>query len=222
MSIATLILGQSGTGKTASMRDMNPAQTFLIQTIRKPVSFKAPGWSYATKEHPNGNIFASDNSQTIICLMRKITRPVIVIDDFQYLLANEFMRRSEEKGYDKFTEIARHAWDVLTEASSLGNDTRVYVLSHTEEDQGGTTKIKTIGKLLDEKITPEGMFTTVLRTSVIDGDYAFTTQNNGRDTVKSPMGMFAEPRIPNDLAAVDKAIVNFYSITTKPSNQPTH
>ncbi|MEJ2767586.1 ATP-binding protein [Mycetohabitans sp. B46] len=212
MSIATLVLGQSGTGKSTSLCKMDPAHTLLIQTIRKPLPFRAAGWAYHTKEKA-GNIFVSDQSQKIITIMQHTKRKVIVLDDFQYMLANEFMRRSDERGFDKFTEIGRHAWDVLCAAGTLPNDVRVYVFSHTEEDQSGTTKIKTIGKMLDEKITIEGMFTIVLRTDVSDGTYTFTTRNNGRDTVKSPMGLFESERIPNDLSAVDHAITAFYELT---------
>lgn len=212
MSIATLILGQSGTGKSTSLRSMDASQTLLIQTIRKPLPFRSKGWAYRSKEQPAGNIFVTDSSNEIIAIMRKTQRKVIVLDDFQYMLANEFMRRSDERGFDKFTEIGRHAWDVLSAAGTLADDVRVYVLSHTEEDQSGTTKIKTIGKMLDEKITCEGMFTIVLRTDVTDGEYTFTTRNNGRDTVKSPMGLFDADRIPNDLAFVDGAVTAFYEL----------
>lgn len=214
MSIATLILGQSGTGKSTSLRKMDAAQTLLIQTIKKPLPFRGNGWSRRSKDNPAGNIFVTDKSDEIITIMRKTQRKVIVLDDFQYMLANEFMRRSEERGFDKFTEIGRHAWDVLSAAGTLDDDVRVYVLSHTEEDQAGNTKIKTIGKMLDEKITIEGMFTIVLRTDVTDGEYTFTTRNNGRDTVKSPMGLFDADRVPNDLAYVDGAIAAFYEMTT--------
>lgn len=214
MSIATLILGQSGTGKSSAMRSMDPAQTLLIQTIKKPLPFRASGWSRVSVEGKARNIFVTDKSDEIIAIMRKTQRKVIVLDDFQYMLANEFMRRSDERGFDKFTEIGRHAWDVLSAAGTLADDVRVYVLSHTEEDQSGNTKIKTIGKMLDEKITIEGMFTIVLRTDVSDGEYSFTTRNNGRDTVKSPMGLFESERIPNDLAHVDGAITAFYEFTT--------
>jgi len=191
---------------------MDPTQTLLIQTIRKPLPFHAPTWHYISKETPQGNKRVSDQWETIITWMHKTQRKIIVIDDFQYLLANEFMRRSHERGYERFIEIGRHAWDVLSAASALPEDVRVYLLSHTEEEANGHIKIKTIGKLLDEKITVEGLFTIVLRTEVNQGQYTFTTQNNGRDTVKSPIGLFETERIDNDLAQIDKHIVNFYGI----------
>ena len=145
--------------------------------------------------------------------MRKTQRPIIVIDDLQYLLATEFMDRAHEKGYDKFTEMARHYYDVLQAATTLPPEKRVYLLSHTDTSDTGQTKAKTIGKLLDEKITVEGLVTIVLRTHVINGQYVFSTKNNGADTVKSPLGLFDDEHIPNDLAAVDAAISTYYEIS---------
>ena len=214
MSIATLIIGESGTGKSSSMRNLNPADTLLIQSIRKPLPFKAPGWGVFDKEkNAAGNIFVTDNHAQIKAIMSKTSRKVIVIDDFQYMLANEFMRRSEEVGFQKFTDLARHAWEVFGHASTLADDVRVYFLSHSDTNDSGHTKCKTIGKLLDEKITVEGMFTVVLRTAVDGGQYQFRTRNSGFDTVKSPIGMFDYDVIPNDLKAVDEAICAYYDIT---------
>lgn len=212
MSVATFILGESGTGKSSALRNMDPANTLLLQAVRKPLPFRAAGWKYFDKEvSPDGNIMVTDSSADIIRLMAKTKRSVIIIDDFQYILANEFMRRSDEKGFDKFTDIGRHAWDILTAANNLSEDKRVYILGHTDTDDQGRTRAKTIGKLLNDKITIEGMFTIVLRTIVRDGDYYFATKNNGSDTVKAPMGLFADDLIANDLAAVDAAICEYYN-----------
>ncbi|MCR4301265.1 MAG: ATP-binding protein [Sulfuricaulis sp.] len=214
MSIATLILGESGSGKSTSLRNMNAVETLLIQSVRKPLPFRSTEWKPFDKEAKSGNIFVSDDSRTICTLMQKTKRPIIVIDDFQYLLANEYMRRSEEKGFEKFSDIGRHAWDVLTAASNLPDHVRVYILGHTQSDEFGRVRVKTIGKLLDEKITVEGMFSIVLRSQVRDGEYLFSTHNSGQDTVKSPIGLFDTDTIPNDLAAVDAAICDYYSLTT--------
>lgn len=221
MSIATLILGESGTGKSASLRNLDPNQTLLIQAIKKPLPFRSGGdWRPYTRSPDGkvtkGNIIVSDKAATIERALRTTTQPIVVIDDWQYMLANEYMRRSEEKGYEKFSEIARHAWDVLIAATSLEPHRRVYILTHSTTDEMGHTKTKTIGKLLDEKITVEGMFSIVLRTHVVDGDYHFSTQNNGLDTVKSPMGLFTERLIHNDLALVDAAICDYYDIQDAP------
>lgn len=211
MSIATMILGQSGTGKSTSLRNLDPTNTLLIQCVRKPLPFKS-GWVEASKEHPSGNIVVRSDSAKIVEAMQKTTREIIVVDDFQYLLAQEFMARSSEKGYEKFTEMARHYYDVLMCASSLAPNKRVYLLSHTDTSESGQVKAKTIGKLLDEKITVEGLLTIVFRTHVINGNYLFSTRNNGQDTVKTPMDMFSDEFIENDLSAVDGVICEYYDI----------
>lgn len=211
MSIATLVLGESGTGKSTSLRNMDPEKALLIQSIRKPLPFKAKGWGHFDKEkNPKGNIFVQDNADTIIALMYRTQRKVIVLDDFQYVLANEYMRRTQETGYGKFTDIGKNAWNIFNAAALLPDDVRVYILSHSQADDFGKIKMKTIGKMLDEKITVEGMFSIVLRTVVQNSNYLFATKNNGSDTVKSPIGLFESDLIDNDLATVDQAIFNYY------------
>lgn len=212
MGIVTILLGESGTGKSASMRNMDPANTLLIQAIRKPLPFRSSGWSDITKD--GGNILVSDKSATIANAISKTSRPIVVIDDFQYIMANEFMRRvlDNETGnsaFAKYNEIARYVWDIINAANASSK--RVYILAHTQTDESGKTKIKTIGKLLDEKIVLEGMVTIVLRTHVDGRDYLLRTVNNGNDTVKTPMGMFDADMVPNDLSEIDKAICAYYS-----------
>jgi len=212
MSIATIILGESGSGKTAALRNMKPDETLLIQVVRKPLPFKMAGWK-RQENGEAGNIFVTDNWSKMIEIVTRTKRKVIVVDDFQYLMANEFMRRSDETGFAKFTEIGRHAFDVLNVCNNLPDDVRVYILSHTNTDDNGTTRMKTIGKMLDEKITLEGLFSIVLRSNVEGGTFSLTTVNNGHDTVKSPMGLFDSEKIENDLALVDKAICDYYNVT---------
>lgn len=215
MSIATLILGESGTGKSTSLRNLEPANTLLIQTIHKPLPFRSADWKIRTKNQPNGNIFITDEPNRICDVMQRTQRDVIVIDDYQYIMANEFMRRAKEKGYEKFTDIGEKAWQIFHLATRLPSHKRVYFLAHTETDAFGKTKIKTIGKMLDEKITLEGMVTICLRTQVTDGHYQFSTQNNGSDTVKSPIGLFDSQFIDNDLKFVDDRICEYWDITTQ-------
>lgn len=212
MSIAVMVLGESGTGKTTALRNLDPKQTLLIQTTRKPLPFRAAGWSYFGKDSPTGNMFVADTAERIIALMRKTQRKIIVLDDFQYLLSFAFFRMREEKGFEKFTSIGGYGFDVLTAATSLPDDVRVYILAHTQSDDMGRVKMKTLGKMLDEKLTPEGLFAIVLRTMVVNGNYLFSTRNNGHDTVKTPLHMFLDEMIPNDLEAVDKAVCDYYDI----------
>ncbi len=218
MSVACMILGQSGTGKTTSLRNLNPADVLLIQAVKKPLPFRAKNWVPCTKGNPAGSILVTDNAQTIVGVMQRTHKPIIVIDDFQYILANEFMRRvlDNETGnaaFAKYNEIARNAWDILMTAGRLADETRVYILAHTQEDDNGRIKAKTIGKLLDEKITLEGLLTIVMRTAVINGQYLFSTQNSGSDTVKTPLDMFTDEHIPNDLAVIDNTITDYYAIS---------
>lgn len=201
MGLPVLILGESGTGKSASMRNFNEEDLIVINVANKPLPFKS--------KIKNVN---TDDYREVIQTLRDNKKKIVVIDDAQYLMANEFMRRAREKGYDKFTEIAQNFWLLVDMVKSLPSDQIVYFMAHIERDQNGNEKIKTIGKLLDEKITVEGMFTIVLKTCVADGVYTFVTQNSGHDTVKSPIGMFPSFAIDNDLKYVDEKIRNYYEI----------
>lgn len=201
MAIPVLILGESGTGKSASLRNFEPDDLKVINVANKPLPFKNKFESIST-----------DDYRTIIEELKLNKKKVTVIDDAQYLMANEFMRRATERGFDKFTEIAQNFWTLVNTVKDLPADQVVYFLAHIERDANGNEKIKTIGKLLDEKITVEGMFTIVLKTNVTDGVYSFITQNSGHDTVKSPIGMFPSIVIDNDLKYVDEKIRNYYEI----------
>lgn len=215
MSYACLILGESGTGKTCSLRNLDPKNTLLIQPVRKPLPFRSTGWKEIKQKGDGNNILVCADPQQIIKCMHASPFDVIVVDDWQYILASMYMAARNVKGFDKFTEIGGAGFDIAKAASELGENKRVYVLAHTTSDEFGNTRIKTLGKLLDDKIVVEGMFTTVLRTHVENGRYLFSTQNSGSDTVKSPMGMFSEQYIENDLAAIDRVICDYYGITNE-------
>lgn len=218
MSYACLVLGESGSGKTCSLRNFDPTKCLLIQPLRKPLPFRNNGWKEKTPENPNGNVYVTSNPSYILTAMRRTHADIIIVDDWQYILANQFMARRNEKSFDKFTDIGGVGFDVAKTSSELAENKRVYVLAHTQTDEFGRVRIKTLGKLLDDKIVVEGMFTTVLRTHVENGNYLFSTQNSGSDTVKSPMGMFNEQLIENDLSAVDRTICEFYGLESSPSH----
>lgn len=209
MAIPVLILGESGTGKSASMRNFQPDELAVVNVVGKPLPFRG------RFESLNG-----DSYRQIKKFISATDKKAIVIDDAQYLMANEFMRRATERGYDKFTEIAQNFWDLINAIQKLPEDVVVYVLAHIERDNAGNEKIKTIGKMLDEKITIEGMFTVVLKTVVADGVYNFATQNSGNDTVKSPIGLFTTALIDNDLKVVDTAIREYYYLSAAETPVP--
>lgn len=224
MSEIIAIVGQTGTGKSTSVESLNPKETVIIGIINKPLPFK--GWkkNYTTGIREGGNFIISHDADTIVKVLKFISesRPdvkQIIIDDFQYLMSTEFMNRSNEQGWQKFTDIAKHVWDVINTAKSLRDDLKVFFLTHDEfilENYEPKRKIKTIGKLLDDKVTLEGLFTIVLFTDVSKNkdskllDYRFITQNDGTTTCKSPKGMFEELTIPNDLSFVLSKIDEYY------------
>ena len=212
MSIACMVLGQSGTGKTTSLRNFNPVDVLLIQCIKKPLPFRSPGWKTRQCLKSEGNVIQTSDPALIEKIMRQSPQSIVVIDDYQAVLVNELLLRSTEKGYDKFTDIARNAWNLFNTAGDLADNRRVYILAHTQTDDFGHTKMKTVGKMVDQTLVPEGYFTIVLRTEVINNNYRFSTQTNGQDCCKSPIGMFQDYHIENDLSKVDEAISTFYGI----------
>lgn len=203
MAVSCMVLGISGTGKSASMRNCDKDKFALVNVAKKPLPFR-------------GNFterYDGDSYQEAVNFMKKCKAKSIVIDDAQYLMGNEFMRRVTERGYDKFSEMAQNMWKLLNFINQeLPADKIVYLLGHIERDQDGNEKFKTMGKLIDQCINVEGTCTIVLKTHVADGQYSFLTQNSGHDTVKSPIGMFPSFAIDNDLNYVDEKIRNYYSI----------
>ena len=201
MAIIVMVYGQSGTGKSTSLRNFKPEDVCIVNVSGKPLPFK--------NKHKT---FNTDDYMAIETAIKKAPAKSIVIDDATYLMTGEYMRTAKVTGYQKYTDLALNYYTLVRIAASLPDDKIVYFLGHSDIDNNGNEKFKTIGKLLDEKITLEGMFTIVLKTVVTDGKYQFSTRNNGQDTVKTPMGMFNEPLIDNDLAAVDKAIREYYEL----------
>ena len=201
MATIVMIYGQSGTGKSASLRNFDPKDVGIINVSGKPLPFR--------KKLP---YVTTDNYAAIARVLEQAKAKSIVIDDSTYLMVDEFMRTSKVVGYQKFTAMAKNFFDLIEEARGLPDDKIVYFIGHSDTDTNGNDKFKTIGKLLDEKVTLEGKFTIVLKTVVQDGKYLFQTHNSGQDTVKSPMDMFEDDYIENDLAAVDRIIREYYGI----------
>ncbi len=207
MAQKVLIMGESGTGKSTSMRNCNPATTAVVNPVGKPLPFKGSGK------------FAMLNGETEarkICKWMKeqvaAGKKLIVIDDFQYILAVPYMNRIKETGWDKYNDFGANYFEIIDVCKELPDDVIVAYMTHLETLENGLTTVKLIGKLLREKITIEGLFTVVLRTGVNEAKYYFYTQNSGKDTVKSPIGMFPAYAIDNDLNYVIDKIRNYYEI----------
>ena len=204
MGQKVLILGDSGTGKSTSLRNFKPEEVLVINSANKPLPFK----NHLEVKRTSFEKLTND----VLTAMRSTKKKVIVIDDAQYIMSFQYMRRIKENGWDKWNDIQGDFFNIIKEVDDLPDDVVVYFLSHLSRDDEGHEKVKTMGKMLDEKITIEGLFTVVLKTTVKDGQYYFLTQNSGLDTVKSPLGMFPTYAIDNDLKYVDEKIRNYYEI----------
>lgn len=205
MAQMLLVMGESGTGKSTSMRNCDPATTAVVNPVGKPLPFKG-----------KFEMLNSETESRKICKFMKeqaaAGKKLIVVDDFQYILSVPYMNRIKENGWDKWNDFGANYFEIIEVCKELPEDVVVAYMTHTETLDNGVTTIKLIGKLLREKITIEGLFTIVLRTGVNEGKYYFYTQNSGKDTVKSPMGMFPAYAIDNDLNYVADKIRNFYEV----------
>ncbi len=223
MAQEILIIGQSGTGKSTSLRNLNPAETVIINPTKKNLPFKGFRTNYTvfSKENPTGNLFNIDNSTGVIQALLHIDSKMphiknVIIDDANYMVAFEFIKRAKEVGYNKFTDIGTGFSKVITTGKDLRDDLNFIVMMHPEVDTDALgnkiIKAKSIGKLVDQYLNIEGMFSMVLYTKVVKlpdnkgMDYVFVTQNDGSNTGKSPMGMFDTLEIPNDLSNVIQII----------------
>lgn len=225
MAQSILVIAESGTGKSTSIENLDPKETFIINVANKPLPFK--GWKKKytiwSKDNPNGNMYDKATVPNIEACIKYVNdkRPdikVLVIDDFQYMSSFEFFERVDEKGYEKFTQIGAGLARIARMPKDLRDDLQIYFLTHAEEstDLEGKKryKAKTIGKMVDEKLTLEGLFSIVLFGKVKkdkDGTirHVFETQNNGENTCKSPKGMFPTFEIVNDLEFIRKAIIDY-------------
>ena len=217
MAVPVLIIGRSGSGKTYSLKNFSPEEVGVISVEKGRLPFKTEIKTVKVPKDPSNGEF-KDAAQVnaakyawIMTAIRKAKCKAVVIDDSQYLLVNELFDRCYEKGYDKFISMAQKFRDLVHFVNDLEEDDKiVYFLHHSELDTDGREKVKTIGKMLDEKLTVEGCFDIVIYCQ----DHKFFTQANGQSTAKTPEDMF-ELEIPNDLKAVDTAIREYYGLEVK-------
>lgn len=206
MGVGVLILGHSGSGKSTSLRNMPPEQVGVFNVASKPLPFKA--------KFPN--IVNHATYDVIKASLAKNGLKRYVIDDANYLMSFELFSRAKEVGYGKFTDIAvRYAslLDVIREHTS--DDTIVYVMSHIDTGDDGRVQVKSVGKMLQNQLCIEGLFSIVLMCETDGKNHYFVTQSDGYTPAKTPMGMFSEVKVDNDLAMVDKAIREYYGFDNK-------
>lgn len=208
MARPVLIMGKSGSGKSASLRNFAPDQVDIINVLGKELPFR----------NKFENIFVTDNYPMVLKAVEKSKKNAVVIDDAGYLITNEFMKGHSAKAagnsvFVLYNDMADHFWTLINEIKNLEDDKKVvYMIMHEDKNDNGDVKPKTIGRLLDEKVCVEGLFTIVLRAEK-DGDkYVFRTKTTGADVTKTPIGMFEQETIDNDLAAVDAAIREYYEL----------
>lgn len=205
MAQMVLVIGESGTGKSTSLRNCNPATTAIVNPVGKPLPFKGKFTM----------LNSVTDSRKIIKFMKEQAaagKKLIAIDDFQYILAVPYMNRIKETGWDKYNDFGANYFEIIEACKDIPDDVVIAFYSHLETLETGLVTIKLIGKLLREKITIEGLFTVVLRTGVAEAKYYFYTQNSGKDTVKSPIGMFPAYAIDNDMNYVADKIRNYYEV----------
>lgn len=191
------------------MMNLDPTKTALISVLGKPLPFKGKFDQVVT-----------DDSAKIIGIVKAAKRNIIVVDDVGYTMTNMFMRDHAAGGggnavFALYNNIGDKFWNMIEAVRKIPEDKRVYFIMHEEQNDFGNIRPKTIGKMIDEKVCLEGMFTICLRCIVSNGKHVFRTQSDGLDVAKTPIGMFEDLEIPNDLAMVDNAICEYYEIGGK-------
>ena len=208
-------MGESGSGKSASLRNFSPNEISVFNVTSKPLPFKQG----KTKIPKIDNATYAD----IANALANPNKRAYVIDDAGYLLSFEMFKRANETGYSKFTDMAKNFFDMLDFINTkLPNDIIVYITMHTEDDsEMHKTKAKTIGKMIDQNLNLEGLFVIVLRAMQTEEGYKFITRDDRVSTAKSPMGMFESDKIDNDLKEVDRIIREYYDMKPLVDSKPT-
>lgn len=205
-SVPVLLIGQSGSGKSTSLRNFKGDEVAVVNVLGKPLPFKS-------------DIKAGkcDDYATILKAIANTPKKTIVIDDANYLITSEFMNKSSVKGYDKYNELANNFWNLINGIKNIEGGKTVYLIMHEDTDENGNIKPKTIGKLLDDKVNIQGMFTICIRSMYDNGNYIFRLKTNGQDCVKTPFGMFDDEQMENDLKAFDKVVREYYELDKQES-----
>ena len=200
-SVPVLLIGKSGSGKSASLRNFKKEEIAIANVLGKPLPFKSD------LDAPK-----VDDYNVILKAVEKTDKKIIVIDDANYLITNEFMNKSSIKGFDKYNEMGNNFFNLINGIKNVEGGKTVYLIMHEDTDDEGNVKPKTIGKLLDDKVNIQGMFTICIRSMFDNGNYIFRLKTNGQDCVKTPIGLFDEEQIENDLKLVDNKIREYYDL----------
>lgn len=209
MGLGVLIIGKSGSGKSTSLRNFKKGEVGIVNVISKPLPFK--------NDLPTVD---TDSYADIEKIFEKSKANSIVIDDAGYLITNNFMKQHSNVGggnavYNFYNDMADKFWRLIESIKELPKDKIVYIIMHEDKNDFGDIKPKTIGKILDDKVCIEGMFSIVLRSKKVDKSYYFFTQATDGDVAKTPMGMFNDLYIDNDLKLVDDTIREYYNLNNK-------
>lgn len=201
-SVPILLIGASGSGKSTSLRNFKKEEVAVVNVLGKPLPFKS-----------DINAPKCDDYNVILKSIANTDKKIIIIDDSNYLITNEFMNKSSVKGYDKYNDMANNFWNLINGIKNIEGGKRIYIIMHEDTDENGYVKPKTIGKLLDDKCNIQGLFTICIRSMFENGNYIFRLKTNGQDCVKTPFGMFENDTMENDLKAFDEVVKEYYEIT---------
>lgn len=200
-SVPVLLIGQSGSGKSTSLRNFTKDEVAVVNVLGKPLPFKSD--IKAPK---------CDDYQAILKAIASTKKKTIVIDDANYLITNEFMNKSSVKGFDKYNEMGNNFFNLINGIKNIEGGKTVYLIMHEDTDENGNVKPKTIGKLLDDKVNIQGMFTVCIRSMFDNGNYIFRLKTNGQDCVKTPFGMFETDTMENDLKEFNRVVREYYEL----------
>ena len=223
--MGVLIMGASGSGKSTSLRNLPAEETAIINITNKPMPFRnKDGKTIVTlkdfEKEGEKDLSYEELYKRIIATIKATKKKIIVIDDSSYMMAFENFEKATNKGYDKFTTMAKNYYDLIKSAINCGDEKIVYIITHEEiDDVNQLYRPKTIGKMLSNQLVIEGLFSIVLRSMYKNGEYIFQTQNDGTSVCKSPMDMFQEKEIPNDLFEVDKIVREYYGFKPLDKNE---
>ena len=207
-SVPILLIGKSGSGKSTSLRNFTKDEVAVINVLGKPLPFKTDIKAPKIDDYKN-----------ILNQIGLTKKKIIVIDDANYLITNEFMAKSSLKGYDKYNEMANNFFELINGIKNIEGGKTVYLIMHEDVDDDGNIKPKTIGKLLDDKVNIQGMFTICIRSIFENGQYIFRLETNGQDCVKTPFGMFETETMDNDLKEFDRVVRDYYELDKKESEE---